>query len=103
MELSHQWLAGSQERIQSPSSPQRVAVERLAIAELRKSNYPAVRLLSVHYFKGVLTLRGTVPSFYQKQVAQTIVRPVLGVGMLLNNKLQVDSRLPVGGDEPTNS
>lgn len=51
---------------------------------LRRSPYTAVRNLSCHCDQGVLFLRGQVPSFYQKQMAQTAVARLPGVVEVVN-------------------
>jgi hypothetical protein len=67
-----------------PASPQREA-ERA----LRGGPYPALKKLSCDYRGGVLVLRGCLPSYYLKQVAQEVVaHQVPGVGRL-DNQIQV--------------
>jgi osmotically-inducible protein OsmY len=48
--------------------------ERLHKAErcLRDCNYPALHAVDCSYHNGVITLRGQVPSYYMKQVAQEL-------------------------------
>ena len=48
----------------------RLAVERL----LRSSNYYSVREVRIFVEHGVVMLFGTVFSYYQKQIVQTVVR-----------------------------
>jgi len=38
----------------------------------------------------VLVLRGRVPSFYLKQVVQTVVRDLLSDGLVIDNQVEVD-------------
>lgn len=40
---------------------------------LRRSSYRELRGISCYFHEGVLTLRGRLPSYYLKQVAQTLV------------------------------
>lgn len=65
-------------------------VEAQAIVELRKSAYHPVRHVLCEVCKCVLILRGRVPSYYMKQIAQTVVRHLLESGMVLDNQLEVD-------------
>ena len=51
---------------------------------LQASSYAALRGVSCEFHEGMLVLRGTVPSFHLKQVAQEIVLKIEGVGALVN-------------------
>ncbi len=64
-------------------------MEAQARAELDKSSYYAVRQLSCEVCDCLLTLRGRVPSFYLKQIAQTVVRHIEGI-VILDNHVEVD-------------
>ncbi len=62
-----------------------------AVAEqgLRRSSYSALKYVSCDYREGVLVLRGCLPSYYLKQIAQEVVaQQVTGVGRL-DNQIQV--------------
>jgi hypothetical protein len=62
-----------------------------AVAErgLRSSRYPALKTVCCDYQDGVLVLRGCLPTYYLKQVAQEVVaHQVQGVGRL-DNQIQV--------------
>jgi hypothetical protein len=62
-----------------------------AVAEraLRSGPYPPLKRLSCDYRGGVLVLRGRLPSYYLKQMAQEVVaHQVPGVGRL-DNQIQV--------------
>ncbi len=61
----------------------------LAQAKLTASPYLALRTLTCDSHEGVLAIRGRVPTFYLKQMAQTAVRDVPGVEEI-NNQIQVD-------------
>ena len=68
-------------------SPETCEVVHLAEARLQS------RLLThvcCHYRDGTLHLRGHVPTFYQKQMAQEMVRRVDGVVNVVN-EIEVDS------------
>lgn len=60
-------------------------LEAQASAVLRESSYYPVRRVSCEVRNCALTLRGRVPSFYLKQIAQTVVRHLLESGMAIEN------------------
>jgi osmotically-inducible protein OsmY len=64
-----------------------------ARGRLLASPYLEVRKLHCDHHEGVLVLRGQVPSYYYKQMAQEAVRNIQGVEMILN---AVDVALPRG-------
>ena len=67
----------------------RAGIQALAEWGLRRSRYPALRTVSCDYQGGVLVLRGRLPSYYLKQMAQEVVaHQVQGVGRL-DNQIQV--------------
>jgi hypothetical protein len=70
-------------------TPGELAIEEQAQAELSNAPYPAVRRVSCQVKGGVLSLQGRVPSFYLKQVAQTLLRRYLAAGCVLENRLDV--------------
>jgi hypothetical protein len=51
---------------------------------LRSNSYLALKNVTCDYHEGVLTLRGCLPSYYLKQVAQTAVARVAGVERIVN-------------------
>jgi len=51
---------------------------------LQKTSYRALGALSCEYERGVLFLRGHLPSFYQKQLAQEAVVGLAGVAQVVN-------------------
>ena len=70
------------------------AAERIAKRaerRLKESGYFCLRRVSCHYHEGVLALRGRLPSFYLKQVAQTVVLQIEGVIEILNQVEVIDS------------
>ena len=69
-------------------SKEKQAVQAEAQSRLRKSGYHELHIVSCEFHEGVLTLRGQVSTFHLKQVAQTIVRRLEGVGEI-NNRLEV--------------
>jgi osmotically-inducible protein OsmY len=63
--------------------------ENTGIAEgaeirLRCNSYLALKNVSCEYHEGVLTLRGCLPSYYLKQMAQTAVARLDGVQRIVN-------------------
>jgi hypothetical protein len=67
---------------------ERQTIEDAARVRLRQSCYHTVRSVSCRFHEGVLILDGRVPSYYLKQIAQTLVHRVPGVEEL-DNRLQV--------------
>jgi osmotically-inducible protein OsmY len=59
-----------------------------AESKLRRSAYLALQHLSCEAHAGVLTLRGRLPSYYLKQVAQAVVAAVEGVEHI-DNQIEV--------------
>lgn len=63
-------------------------------SELGGRPYPQLQRIGVEYHAGVLTLRGTVSSYYMKQIAQTAAQKA-GGAVQINNCLEVHDRLAV--------
>jgi osmotically-inducible protein OsmY len=80
----------------SGDSPRRSIADRLLLAQvvsaIRGSCYPAVRRIVCHVQQRQVTLCGTVPSFYQKQIAQTLIWNQVGRDVRICNQLEVTSR-----------
>jgi hypothetical protein len=51
---------------------------------LQQSPYPTIRDLSFEYDQGVLFLRGRLPSYYHKQLAQTTLARIPGIHEIVN-------------------
>ena len=68
--------------------PAWTAVAEAAKRRLRRDMYLFNKQISCEYYEGVLILRGCVPSYYLKQVAQALVADVEGV-QDVDNKIQV--------------
>lgn len=66
----------------------RPAAADLAERRLRRNPYLALKNVSCQWLGGVLVLRGCLPSYYLKQVAQEAVASVEGVGRI-DNQIQV--------------
>lgn len=79
------------EEIDSSDATQRDrAVATQARAALQRSNYACLRRVSCDVCQGVVTLSGRVPSFYLKQLAQTIVLRLASDIWVIDNQLEVD-------------
>jgi osmotically-inducible protein OsmY len=72
---------------QSPSHPLSAneAVAAAAQQQLTESSYAALWAVLCEYHDGVFVLRGTVPSFHMKQLAQELVRMCDGVSVIVND------------------
>jgi osmotically-inducible protein OsmY len=55
---------------------------------LRDSPYVSLHRVTCKFHDGVLTLRGCVPKFYDKQIAQTLLGSLKGVRKI-ENRLDV--------------
>ena len=64
-------------------------IEEAATDCLLKSPYHDVRRVICEYDHGTLFLRGRLPSFHQKQVAQEAIARVKGVTQVIN-RIEVD-------------
>lgn len=60
-------------------------VVRTAEIQLRQNRCMCVRGLVCEYCAGKLVLRGRVPSYYYKQVAQEAVKEIEGVDQVIND------------------
>jgi osmotically-inducible protein OsmY len=63
-------------------------IAEIAQAALRRSAYFELRNVSCDYSGGILTLRGRVPTYHMKQMAQASVAEVPGV-VEVHNRLEV--------------
>jgi hypothetical protein len=79
--------AGTEPDRPSPDPP--TNLQAVAERALRSGPYPALKKLSCDYQGGVLVLRGCLPTYYLKQIAQEVVaQQVKGAGRL-DNQIQV--------------
>ena len=62
-------------------------------SRMDRSGYCELRGVSCSFHEGVLTLRGHVPSYYLKQLAQSLAFDLEGV-QELNNRLEVVETRP---------
>jgi hypothetical protein len=62
-----------------------IVTENRALAALRESPIPALRRLEVEETEITVTITGSVPSYYTKQLAQETLMPLLAGRKLLNH------------------
>lgn len=83
-----------------PSEPcgmdPRRLIEAAANNKLQQSGYYAVRRVSCAFDGNVLKLRGRVPSYYEKQIAQSLVLQQLERPTLFENQLVVATGVVTG-------
>ena len=74
---------------QISAAPARAPASRLSASALQQqlqcSPYWSVRQLVCHVDRESIVLRGTVPSYYLKQVAQALALKTVGVGSLCSD------------------
>ncbi len=79
--------ASTEQATQTRNSP--ASIQAVAERCLRSGPYPALKNLSCDYQGGVLVLRGCLPTYYLKQIAQEVVaQQVQGMGRM-DNQIQV--------------
>jgi hypothetical protein len=69
-------------------APGECPITLLAVYRLRRTGYGALQGVGCTFESGVLHLRGCVPTYYLKQVAQSVVVDLEGV-LRVNNQLEV--------------
>jgi osmotically-inducible protein OsmY len=93
-------LITSSASIREPEASAQREIAELVRVKLARSPYRWLRSLSCAVRDGVLTLGGQVPTYYLKQMAQTVVRDVPGVDEI-NNEVEVvppgPQRVPLDG------
>ncbi len=65
--------------------------ESLIRAEFQKSTYGVLRCISCQVHDGMITLSGSVPSYYLKQVAQRLALNAVESTAVMANQLTVES------------
>jgi hypothetical protein len=65
------------------------SLEALAKDELRKSSYPEIRKVICEVRDNVVRLRGSVPTYFHKQVAQASLMKRISCGPRIENHLKV--------------
>ncbi len=73
-----------------------LGVGELAEVRLRSNSYLALKNVSCEYDGGRLILRGCLPTYYLKQIAQEVVSGVDGVKEIVNQISVVKAADPVG-------
>ena len=86
------------ERLTTDAISQRVA--SLATRRLEETGLRILSAVLCDFHEGVLILRGRVPSYYMKQIAQTAVRGLTQV-QRIDNRLEVDSHWPTQERRPS--
>jgi osmotically-inducible protein OsmY len=61
------------------------AAHSMLSTRFTKSPYLSIRRVDVRYHEGVVTLRGHVPTFYLKQLAQRLATGLPGVEEVVNH------------------
>jgi hypothetical protein len=79
--------------MEGQESRQKLALEAQARSALVASPYACVRTVACLLRNGVLTLHGQVPSYFHKQVAQTVVLQRLNRSIPIDNQLRVVTRV----------
>jgi osmotically-inducible protein OsmY len=82
--LGHETIAEGGAAVLLPPAARRPNPADLAERALRSSPYLALRNVACDGRDGVLTLRGCVPTYYLKQVAQAVVARVEGARLIVN-------------------
>jgi osmotically-inducible protein OsmY len=81
--------------LETPTPPPPVEInpsqiEEQAETRLRRSSSFVLRNVACHFRDGVLILRGQLPSFHHKQIAQELVQQIGGVKQI-DNRIEVVS------------
>jgi hypothetical protein len=71
---------------------QLIDIEEMARIRLQHSPYRALRRVTCSFTEGTLALRGCVPTFHYKQLAQVTVAGIAGVQRIINC-IEVESTL----------
>jgi hypothetical protein len=81
--------------VEKSNSPRPLSTQGIAEGaeiQLRSNSYLALKNVSCEYSEGTLTLRGCLPSYYLKQMAQTAVARIDGVKRIVNEIEVIGSR-----------
>ena len=79
----------------TPTSAEAQRVEPIGILAERRlweSSHLALRGVSCEYKEGMLILRGRVPTYYLKQLAQTLMKDLNGIELIVNRVEVVQAR-----------
>jgi osmotically-inducible protein OsmY len=69
--------------------PEKSTLEDQICSNLRASPYHSVRNVACRLRNGVLTLSGQVPTFFQKQISQSIVLKLVSENVRVDNQVHV--------------
>lgn len=78
------------EELHATRSP--ASIERAAQIQLARSGYRSLLAITCHFRDNTLILRGDVPSYFHKQVAQEAIRKVRSVESIANEIVVSSSR-----------
>ena len=67
------------------NSPDARNTDRAAQRRLEQCGYDALKNIACRFHGGAMTLRGTVPMYYHKQLAQEAVRDLKHVDVIVND------------------
>jgi hypothetical protein len=73
----------------TPTLAPPASIQAAAERGLRSSRYSALKHVSCDYRDGVLVLRGRLPTYYLKQIAQEVVAHQFDQAERLENRIQV--------------
>jgi osmotically-inducible protein OsmY len=82
--FGHDFLAEGSATLLMPPVDRRADPADLAERALRSGPYLALRNITCEWQDGVLTLRGCLPTYYLKQVAQAVVARIESVQQVIN-------------------
>jgi osmotically-inducible protein OsmY len=75
-------------------------VERSAKLRLESSAYAALKAVKCRFGHGTLLLKGDVPTYFHKQIAQEAMRALPGVSHIANDiRVRRDARTAPGGTQ----
>lgn len=77
------------ERNFAPTSEHKCRIETAVREKLTRSKYRGIRRVSCKFEGEVLKLSGTVSTYYEKQIAQSLVLPLLIPNVHFENQLEV--------------
>lgn len=72
------------EHVENVAATHRLDPAEIAESHLRSNSYLALKNISCEFRQGVLILKGNLPTYYLKQVAQAVVAPTAGVERIVN-------------------
>jgi len=78
------------------------AVAALCQQKLNASHYADLRQVVCHFHEGMLTMRGTVSTYYMKQLAYAAVRDVPGAESIVDRIEVAQPKSPSGISQPAN-